>query len=414
MINDAENCFFCSSPFYAEDFHNRPVCKDCLGKRFVKCVLCRNYLEREEAFEVVLADGKFLVCSDCSNCCSQCFECGDLVHNELLTFILHYGRDVCQDCLEEEYFECQICRDIILNASHERNGICQDCYIYDEDSDSDTLLDSGMIKLASADVLNFLQADDGDLLFGCELEVCTSGSVYDNACWVLENYGNDVILKQDSSITSYFESAKYDGFEIVTRPLTYLNQLNLWENFGIRRPKDLLGYKTGSCGCHIHVNRKVFDTDTLVKLIMFYNSSSNRLLIKKVAQRYDNMFSRKKSKSFLDNFVRNFETNNYSTTNFLFAGFGKYEFVNVSHANTIEIRLFRSTTNPNRLRSYFEFVKSSIEFCRSEVKLDNLTTENYKAYLQDIGKYPVVLDVINDICIKNKDYEKTGDNYLYV
>jgi hypothetical protein len=102
----------------------------------------------------------------------------------------------------------------------------------------------------------------------------------------------------------------------------------------------------------------------------FLNDARNEQLIRAIARRYDNGYSR--IKSSLSKFTM---VNKHSSD--------RYEALNITNLETVEFRIFRGSLRYESVIAALEFVNSLMTFCTpGSVSLTNFHADGYKAWLQ--------------------------------
>lgn len=202
------------------------------------------------------------------------------------------------------------------------------------------------LRDSGTDVLDYCTADAGDRLYGIELEIEVASSDYDSVLEYLdENFSTDIILKEDGSLGGSRRGNQYYGIEIVTRPMTFENQIAFWTDSiaKIRTAGDCISNYGGRCGVHIHVTKKAIE-GLLFGITNFINEPANAGVIQRVARRYNSnwalMSTREKGQ------IRQND---------------KYNAVHIGHT-TVEFRLFRGTLRRKRMLAYLEFLDCLFEF----------------------------------------------------
>lgn len=312
----------------------------------------------------------------CGNCRVRAFfECLDcdlvVISNEAVSYGGYHS--LCPTCYEHNYFTCDSCNEVRNNDDYASDGRCDRCYepCGCQSCRAERGESSDHVLSYSTNVLDYHQPDNAFRLFGVELEVATRGDVNAAAESVYDLMGSDCILKSDSSISENDDD--YEGFEIVTRPMTLANQFALWNRFLDGVPSDLRSYDVESCGLHIHVTRASISHMTIGKLLVFLNDDRNETLIRKIAQRYSNGYSQKKFNTKISDGLPH-KTRNES----------RYSFLNCTNEKTIEFRIFRGTLNRTRLIACLEFTAELISFAEKTRPCD-LSAENF---LNHVGRRP--------------------------
>lgn len=294
----------------------------------------------------------------------RCIWCNTLYDYDAESYYVAY----CRDCYHSIFTHCDGCGDEIKAEdalySSDRT-LCDYCYN----------TEYSVVKDYSADVLDFLDADDDRRLFGAELEVAVDTdcySVFDTASMVEGFTKNNAILKADSSIPT----DSYDGFEIVTRPMNMANQMAFWDKFAREKPSYLVSDRAGTCGFHIHVTKKSMSSLTIGKLLVFLNEDANARFIRLVARRYDCGYARKKEDCKVSDAKKRPSS--------------RYEMLNLSKHSTIEFRIFKGTCNVNTIKAYFQFVENLILFCEA-TPVKYLNVHNYRKFILRKGSKTEIL-----------------------
>jgi len=231
----------------------------------------------------------------------------------------------------------------------------------------------------STNVLNYHTADFGKRLFGIELEVASDKQIDNLAKKVYDIIKSDAILKDDGSIGTTERNADgtyktWSGFEIVTRPMTYENQVAFWRTALPKLAKLVRSYEPESCGLHIHFSKRSVSALTLGKLLVFLNDPSNKSFIKnRIAKRYNTRWAKTKTVKLGKNILQSRD---------------RYEMLNVTPAMTNEFRLFRGSTG-KRFFASLEFASATIEFCE-ENSIRDITLPCFFAWLDKLPakKFP--------------------------
>ena len=104
---------------------------------------------------------------------------------------------------------------------------------------------------------------------------------------------------------------------------------------------------------HIHINKRALSPLTLGKFMVFINSPDNSRFVSFIAQRNVEAchWARFQEKKVTDALL---DRNDMG---------GKYQAVNVTK-NTVELRIFRSNLQPERVYKNLEFADAAVKFCR--------------------------------------------------
>lgn len=348
------------------------VCRDCRNEHYANCNDCSETVSNDDTLRTASGD---TICDECyGDNYATCEDCSDVVSDGEINSIADGNGYVCDGCYNNSYFRCEGCDTSYHDNNNAGNNRCGDCYESHDDYDSDCDCDdcqrenrTTLVKGYSTNVLDYLSKDAGKRLFGVELEVgyLSGESKKEMAEAVDAIIGSDAILKDDSSIASGSRNGAYEGFEIVTRPMSFENQIKAWTNFCESKPSALRSWDVGSCGLHIHVSRASITPLTLGKLLVFVNAPNNSDMIKRIARRDSGQWARRYEKSFTDA---------------LKGAPARMEAINLMPTHTIEFRIFRGTLKVETLLSYIEFVKAAIEFC-SDSSMQSLGEGDFKKWL---------------------------------
>ena len=186
-----------------------------------------------------------------------------------------------------------------------------------------------------------------------------------------------------------YDGSLRDGVEVVTHPFS-----SAWFRSNREHFRNLLtiayesGAKVGSrAGLHVHVSRKGLKERTKACLFHFVNESANRSLVARVAGREpgqafgyypgDTLLSREG--------VARMENKT-----------GKYEAVNFKHADTIEIRIFKSTTKTANLYARVQFAFAAVAFCRATPAVDCTATKFREFVASQSERYDALCELLRD------------------
>jgi len=325
------------------------VCRTC-SNALQYCGQCGRVYPEDVEMRVV---GAMLFCPGCAAGIVECVDCGLEIHRDFSGYV-------------NDEVHCLHC----CNINHPPEDSDED---EDEDEDED-YRPEGVRDYGYKPYPVFHGNSKSDLYFGCELEVnWNRGCAEEAASWALQTFNDGqldhVYLKADGSIGP--------GFEIVSHPHSWEEAKKLWMKLANSGP--VTSHKSGDCGFHVHVSRKAITALQLRKILVFINSPGNAGLIDKVAQRSSNRFCRKFEKWMTSRLSED-----------------RYEAINVTNPNTIEFRIFRGNTRPERIMKNLEFVHAVIHFVNT-VSYRQLTSEKFKEYVDKNKKeYPNLHAFITD------------------
>ena len=157
----------------------------------------------------------------------------------------------------------------------------------------------------------------------------------------LNTIDKHAIFKRDGSLTH--------GVEICTRPATLevhkQEFLKFFTENTVLRNED-------TCGLHVHVDKRDMTKLHLANLHMFMNSDSNEEQIVKIAGRPANRFCSKTKLQY------------FNFNGFRVPDSNRYVRINHQNANTVEFRLFASTTSFEDFCKRLEFTQAVVDYTK--------------------------------------------------
>ena len=362
--NEYKKCYFCGKYHLVGDMlqgKNGFACQDCVvTNNVVVCDKCGKFVNTIN--KVHYKDGK---CETWCNECAErnavkCKDCGKYFADDT-TYVANHGQ-VCSTCRAntDKYAKCQDCGNYFLVDDLEEayNGkmYCSDCIEYHQP------YDGRVLNYHEKYDLDFF-GKDADCHFGIELEIDEGGESSNNSRKIWKAIGEDhAVMMHDGSLD--------DGFEIVSAPATYEAHMNIikWKE-AMDKAKEL-GYRShqpGTCGLHIHCERKYFgdiDKDLLEdKFAMLF--ANNVEWIKKFSRRrnfeYCHIDEEATWKTTVEEAMRGeIKAKPYK---------GGSHSVAVNYGTdkpTIEIRIFRGTLNYNTFVATLQFVQMFCLFLKKK------------------------------------------------
>jgi hypothetical protein len=329
---------------------DEPVCSDCIRI----CERCDTTGNVDDDFRVV--DDNVIWCESCCNYkahwCDNCEEwhTGDVYYAEDRngTWCDRCWMDVltyCEGCSEYYYDPCG-CMDEDERFIHD--------YSYTPD-----------LKFRNANENPTIPADM--LYLGMEIELEAPHGSYEVRNSAAEYASNledaDLAyLKSDGSLNC--------GFEVVTHPMTHEYFKNhapkFWEVIeGLRNDFRMRAWSASSAGIHIHLSRAGFNNGSHIHrfLQLVY---ANPDFYSRMAGRNSDRWAK-----FDDNQRYDTESDKYvKTYKHKLARYGdnrsdRYSAVNTLNRNTLEMRIFRSTLNPDTIKSALDLAHASVEYTRT-------------------------------------------------
>lgn len=336
-----ESCGICGDVFSMEEldnFDDTLLCPKCLRENTVVCARCGERIWSEDN----AGDDNTHLCQSCyDRYYTTCEDCGRVIHQD------------------DAYYE----------DDEEYEARCYHCHVRHQE---ETPIHNYYYK---PDPIFY---GEGSRYFGVELEIDGAGESNKNAAAILDiaNRSNEqVYIKHDGSLN--------DGFEIVTHPASL--QFHLYEMpwREILEKAKSLGYKShqcGSCGLHVHINRSAFgDTleeqdECIARILYFFEKHWNELLrfsrrtidqLERWAARYG---LKEHPKEILDH-AKN-----------VYRG-DRYVCVNLTNANTIELRIWRGTLRYNTLAATLQLIDRICDcaLCLSDSEIKSMSWSSFVA-----------------------------------
>lgn len=388
------SCTICNKKdIVANKMQSSTICRKCYDE-IPECITCHKKNKILNKYNDITI-GEVLICDRCYHL-SNCIDC----KKEGLTLLFKPSIKIHEngknECLPSSH--CNKCSQKLTTCKH-----CS--YSYDHNIYSicpcripKTFKD--MIYPYNENVLNHLPLDEGTKeLFGIEIEVGVHlknrhkfQEVYQQTSDVI--YNNAITL-YDSSI-DYIDKSngienQYKGFEIVSRPLTYKNILGFIKHLSENRHPLLRCWEVGTTGIHIHVNKQFLSNIDIGKILIFINDKKNRKFIKMIAKREDGKYAKFVPRTMADYCDDSPECHYYA--------------INTNKPHTIEFRIFRGTLNQVTMLSYIQFVKSLIEYVKSN-SINSLKYSDYVNWLMNTTtQYPELTSRIRREDLENIDEE---------
>lgn len=334
------------------------------------CANCGDVYPADEMFHV----GDDLLCSDCAGELTiLCDECGTRIYMDD-----DEGDDVrvlCHDCRNHYYTPCDHCGTLIPNDEVYQFGgesFCRDCYA--DNCDEGPIHDYNYTP-------DLVFHGKGLRRFGVELEIDEGGELTSHAKRFLDianHSAENLYIKTDGSLD--------DGLELVTHPMTLDYHLHdmPWED--ILHEAKQLGYRShgaGTCGLHVHISRMAFgctyetQESCIARLVYFVEKFWPELL--RFSRRTQAQLNRWAARYGMKLCPR--EQLNHAKDSCA----GRYTAVNLTNADTIELRLFRGTLKFNTLIATLQMVN---HLCKVAISLSD-------AELQDMSWFDF-LDCIEE------------------
>jgi len=307
----------------------------------------------------------------------KCYDCNQIIEEDN-EYVCYASSRLCITCYEDNYFTCDSCSEIYTNDDYDSDGYCYGC---NENRDDD---DYSIIKSYSyKPIPKFLKTslEKTKLYYGIELEIERNKSKIAQSKLAEKIQNSNWYFKTDGSLNN--------GFEIVTEPMTYnfieKNKNEFLDLLETIKKNKYLSYNKRTCGMHIHMSKNCFGTWQLYRFMKFF--AENKEFVTKISQRKEDDLNRwasvesSDSKTLLKKAVKKEPLDSR-----------RYVAINLMNSNTIELRLFRGTLNPNSFFKNIEFSDSMFYFTRDN---KNIELNRYIDYIMK-SKYKNLKQFIID------------------
>jgi len=371
VITEEDDCF-CN---HCLDKNAKP-CADCGTWHSLRYYEDKNSINCGISGEDMYGDDIYL----CENCRTEyyiCDECGCLVPYDYINEVdnMYY----CPSCFENQKSE----------------GLQR--YHYDGDES-----DYGMEYLG-------IETRKQNPLMGVEAEMDCGGEDEYKIEQIKEAFGKKYcVCCEDGSLT--------DGFELISCPANldhHITDLNWTGAFTMARKLGYLAHDPGTCGLHIHIDRKYFIgsglSSTEIEGAMFIVLKNNVDWIKKFSRRFKYGYCEINGEDDGET-IKNMEDydKKWSKKEALRKR-DRYKALNFSRSDTIEFRIFRGTLNVDTLYATLQFVDIFARLIKRCYYLDDamdISLESFIDYAGHDPKYKQFVDYCKAIGIV--DDNETG------
>ncbi len=376
-------------------------CEDCT----VKCIECGEYILKDDAIEIYNGD---YICESCrDDYYYTCEDCGEIHHQDDMTWIEDKQMYVCDSCLDGNYYQCEYCEHWYssdnVNETYEGKWVCDDCFerhyytcgdcgyavfqdeaYYNENDECDYCPNcegkhpESIYKyhdFEDFECQSTSNEDDTEEYFGFELEVSGDRGYADE----FSDMTSDVVLMNDGSIDG-------GGFEIVTQPMTrryfreefrpqFEKSLQFLNNMGFK------GHNKG--GMHIHISADIFSKRQLAQLAeILYGNEDDRNIWLCLSQRHKNEMD---SWSSMTNKDYTFDEIVNSEYEMPYISTKRYTALNRdTRTHTYEIRIFNSNTRIERVMKNMECVFALVDYTKQEANSPyKCDTQGFLRYVKE-------------------------------
>jgi hypothetical protein len=397
-----------------------------------ECAVCSTDIEADDV--VFTSYSGTIICMDCSQMCARC----DNIETVNDNFHIVDGDSWCEDCTERRAYWCENCEEYNSNGSAFVNDrsehwcdacldgayFCEDCSEWTSDGCdrcSEDCDDRGNRIIHDynyrPDAIFHSTDKEERLFFGLEIEVEARDDKSASARYAHQlEYAELAYLKNDGSLNN--------GFEIVTHPMShdfFKNEASqLWEVLeGLRNTEGIRvrSWGTTTCGLHIHISRTGFNGGAHMHrfLNLVY---SNQDFYEKLAGRSSDQWA-KFSDIVRRDYLRDEDGNRVQDdhgdyqirTQRTFkhklerdSHSDRYSAINTNNRETLEMRIFKGTTNVDTIKAQIDLAHASVEYTRTltvqDVRNGALSSNDLMWYIiQNVEVYPELVARMNKLSI---------------
>ena len=337
-----------------------------------------------------------------------CMDCGRVINQTYDSYITHYGRRICNAC-RQNYSYCANCEDLFPDDELDSDELCADCqsrgmqrcrecgcWFDEDDLDADGYCedcrpDDFIHEYSYKPEPEFFGDAENDKYMGVELEIGKGG---------YSNVNAEVIMAGKSELYAKEDGSVDQGFELVTHPMSIDYHLNEFGWEGIMDRAKARGYAgPHGTGIHVHVSRDFFGTD--------YETQSEHIsnLIYFVEKNWQEIvtFARRtpgEIEQWSGRYLRHGENYaDYSPAKLMDVARrngSRYHAINLRNSDTVEIRIFRSTTNVKIMRAYLQFVDVITDLSKDKELAGNFDFHTVLEYAKGKG-YTEAVDLICEL-----------------
>lgn len=240
---------------------------------------------------------------------------------------------------------------------------------------------------------NLLGKSPYGIFFGVEVEVEVGRDDDDRD---LEEISKEKKAEHVSEALGSFAITKHDGslnygFEICTSPASVNFHETAWDKmFDESVVKNLKGYGTTTAGMHVHISRDPLSSLQIGKMISFIHNPENAKFIRRIAQRDSNKYN---------DFSKAKKTSCSHEKNLL--NQARHTAVNLTNANTVEIRIFKSNLKKDSILRNIEFCAALVEFTWTSTR-SIASAQSCKEFLRFVRSNRKFFPRLFSYLVKNK------------
>lgn len=342
------------------------------------CTWCRDTVMKSTLTEVTSSNGiNHKLCKNCIKDFIECPKCGntDVCRDEIFVGNPNYGGDIyekwCRSCREDESRWCESC-----NRYESLDVLC-------DTEDWGSYVHTYFYKPTP----KFLSTKDEitNIYHGFEIEFGgSSNNCLKLAKEIQRKYNKIFYFKEDESV----------DLEMVSHPMTLEYFKTLKDVFkdiaNIEKNSNCKSLTDGRCGLHIHISRQLFTPLDLTKLDIFFSRIKDAIYYA-ISDRVDTDRLEHYAKisntiQYRDEILRYYNMNKNA-----YRPDSRHRGLNFENKNTIEFRIFQSTTDWNRIYKNIEFIYSALAYIRVHSVAYILKSEytklitNYYEFVQSSG-----------------------------
>lgn len=343
------------------------ICIKCLHTHFEKCHCCKKYYFKNETVGINCDDYKYCISCYIKNRDKfvQCQDCGKHFEKNCICNIknsFNNNINICYKCITN-YHVCKKCCRYQKGSINFDNKYCDSCTNQAVLFVQPYSFKPSPIFLSFENNMVQESEDCSHLYFGVELELgsCDNCRHLNYFCFdTLKKTKNHVYMKRDGSIFGI-------GCETVTHPATFdfHNNTNFWDIVMQNAQKNKLK-PNSSTGIHVHMNRSFFKQRDIAKMDQFINSFQDFFIsISNRESRYARYIM--KAPQY------------WGTPD------DRYRALNLTNRDTIELRIFESTNDADKMRKYIKLCDALAHFSKMIDCVNENTLINFKKYL--VEKY---------------------------
>lgn len=378
-----EKCADCGQFFETMCDHNSDgmlICNIC-AENYVECDYCGDIYEESDC--IVLSSGE-VVCGSCADeHCTTCDDCGATFYYDEMRSDDN-GTNVCDDCYQRAWTRCDDCGVLIHEDDWcccDNGTFCESCYpdnCDDEERYSDWRHEYGYTPSLK---FHHAEGESTDLYFGTEVEI---------DCGDLDEF-DFKSLPNDKFWCTTDGSLDENGIEVISHPMTYQYIMSNMPHKTLIDVAKKAGYRshnTNTCGYHIHMSRRAFETDQRVEhFVYLFERFFDESLLRFSRRTMDSLNSY--ARRYLDKEGTDVKVADVKGR--IGSDHSRYRMVNLSNHATIEVRIFRGTLNHNTIIASIQLCKLFFDLSIfNERAIEKMTWSEVKDFAAD--KYPEFIE----------------------